>query len=328
MTRSPGRGVYDWPQSPRAVVRVGPHRRDKRFPKDTPIRTIRAWQDETRTTLRTLPADRSSGTLADDAPRYLAIVSSQIESHVDRARDVGYWVAAHGTIRTAELYRHVGKLNETLAGWRKERSASTCNHRRDALTNLVRVIVGRKAARDLADDLIRFKAPPPVPRARPRDEIASVLSWLREGSKTRARLELLHWTGMRPSQMARLEPTAFHLDARIPYVEVPRGKFGRLARVPLVPPGVAAARAFVDAGAWGPWSVSAANTRLVTAAKKAGVAPFTTYVIRHSFATELRHHADVADIQSLYGHTDPRTTEIYAVPDLAKQHAAIGKLTA
>jgi hypothetical protein len=70
----------------------------------------------------------------------------------------------------------------------------------------------------------------------PRDRIAAVLVHLRVGSKTRARLELMHWTGMRPSQMGRLA-------GAIPFVTVPRGKFGRLAAVPLVAEGRAGRRA-------------------------------------------------------------------------------------
>ena len=42
-------------------------------------------------------------------------------------------------------------------------------------------------------------------------------------------------------------------------------------------------------------------------------------------ATWLRHAgADFAEIQNLYGHTDPTTTRIYAAPTLAKQRDAIG----
>ena len=50
--------------------------------------------------------------------------------------------------------------------------------------------------------------------------------------------------------------------------------------------------------------------------------------IRHSFATWRRHSggADLADIQNLYGHTDPTATRIHVAPTLAKQHDAIRHL--
>ena len=63
------------------------------------------------------------------------------------------------------------------------------------------------------------------------------------------------------------------------------------------------------------------------AARKAGLEPFTVYQNRHSFATWLRHAgAALADIQDLFGHTDPTTTRIHAAPTLAKQRDVIRRL--
>ena len=90
---------------------------------------------------------------------------------------------------------------------------------------------------------------------------------------------------------------------------------------------VTAASAFIDSDAFGAWSTPSANRAIRTAARKANLEPFTVYQIRHSFATWLRHAgADLADIQDLYGHTDPTTTRIYAAPTLAKQRDAISHL--
>ena len=55
--------------------------------------------------------------------------------------------------------------------------------------------------------------------------------------------------------------------------------------------------------------------------------PFAVYQIQHSFSAALRQTgADVADIQDLYGHTDPEVTQIYAPPTLAKHLSAIERL--
>ena len=71
----------------------------------------------------------------------------------------------------------------------------------------------------------------------------------------------------------------------------------------------------------------AADKALELAAGKAGRPGFTVYQIRHSFATGLRRTgSDVADIQDLYGHTDPETTMIYAPPQLQKHAEAIARL--
>ena len=49
--------------------------------------------------------------------------------------------------------------------------------------------------------------------------------------------------------------------------------------------------------------------------------------IRHSFAMGLRQSgADIADIQDIYGHTNPQTTQIYARKDLKKHKKAIRQL--
>ena len=151
--------------------------------------------------------------------------------------------------------------------------------------------------------------------------------YLGPGTKTSARLRLMHWTGIRPSQMGRLRPEDFHLNDPIPSVMVPRGKDGRLATIPLVSDAMVASRDFLAVEACGPWSCQSANKAIRVAARKANCAPFTVYQIRHSFSTWLRRTGtDLADIQDLYGHTDAETTRLYAAPSLAKHLAAIERL--
>ena len=127
---------------------------------------------------------------------------------------------------------------------------------------------------------------------------------------------------MRPSQMGRLQVDDFRLDEPIPYVAVPRGKGGRIAAVPLVPEGIAAARAFLAARAFGAWSRGSANKALRAPARRAGRPPFTVYQIRHSFAAGLRRtETDVADIQDLYGHTSPENHHDLRTPRTRKSIA-------
>ena len=318
-------GVYKDRHGLAATVKVNGVQREIRFPPGTPLKTIRARRDELRASLRTLPAGERH-TLAHDAARYLEQVNSELVSIADRRHHIGLWVERIGHLRTLELPQHTGILNDQLRQWRETHSASACNHRRDALTNLVKVLYGRRAAADFVD-LVRFAPPPPRPRWLERSHIAEVLAQLTPGSKTVVRLRLMHWTGMRPSQMARLQPDDFRLDEPTPFVVVPRGKGGRLAAIPLVGEGLDAARDFMAVRAYGRWSCPSANKALERAAGKAGRPVFTVYQIRHSFATGLRRTgSDVADIQDLYGHTDPETTMIYAPPQLQKHAAAIARL--
>ena len=318
-------GIYKDRHGLAATVKVNGIQRELRFPAGTPLKTIRARRDELRASLRTLPAGERH-TLAHDADRYLQQVSSELVSMADRRHHIGLWVQRFGHLRTLALSQHVAMLNDQLHQWRETLSASACNHRRNALTNLVKVLYGRRAAAELID-LVRFAQPPPKPRWLERSHIADVLAQLTPRSKTIVRLRLMHWTGMRPSQMARLQPDDFRLEEPTPFLVVPRGKGGRLAAIPLVGEGLQAAREFVAIRAYGNWSCASANKALERAARKAGRSAFTVYQIRHSFATGLRRTgSDVADIQDLYGHTDPETTMIYAPPQLQKHAAAIERL--
>ena len=318
-------GIYKDRHGLAATVKVNGLQREIRFPPGTPLKTIRARRDELRVSLRTLPAGERH-TLAHDAERYLQQVSGELVGFSDRRHQIGQWVQRFGHLRTLALSQHVALLNDQLHQWRETLSASACNHRRNALTNLVKVLHGRRAAGELID-LVRFAQPPPKPRWLERSHIAEVLAQLTPGSKTVVRLRLMHWTGMRPSQMGRLQPEDFRLDEPTPFVVVPRGKGGRLAAMPLVGEGLDAARDFMALRAYGWWSCPSANKALERAARKAGRPAFTVYQIRHSFATGLRRTgSDVADIQDLYGHTDPETTMIYAPPQLQKHAAAIERL--
>ena len=318
-------GVYKDRYGLAATVKVHGVQREIRFPPHTSLKTIRARRDELKASLRTLPHGERH-TLAHDAGRYLEQVQSTLVSFKDRQREIGAWLPTFGHLRTLALPSQLAVLNAQLHAWRRTQAASTCNHRRHALTHLIRLLYGRRVAVDCAD-LVRFVEPPPAPRWLDREHIEEVLVHVSPRSKTAARLQLLHWTGMRPSQMGRLAREDFRLDDPIPYVAVPRGKAGRLAAVPLVEEGVAAAHAFIESDAFGLWSCSTARKAIRVAAQHAGRKPFSVYQIRHSFATWLRRTgADLADIQDLYGHTDAETTRIYAPPALAKHRAAIERL--
>ena len=320
-------GIYKDRWGLATTVKVNGVQRELRFPPGTSLKTIRARRDELRASLRTLPR-AARETLAADAERYLDQVTGNLIGSAERRRDVESWLPKFGHLSTLTLVEHLAALNAQLHDWRRTRAASTCNHRRHALMHLVRVLYGRRAAIDL-EDLVRFPLPLPRPRWVDRTHIDSVLQHVSPSTKTSARLRLMHWTGMRPSQMGRLRLADFHLAAPVPYVNVPRGKGGRLAAIPLVDEALRAVHDFIAANSFGPWSTQSANKAIQAAALRAHREPFTVYQIRHSFATWLRHAgADLADIQDLYGHSSATTTRVYAAPTLLKQRDAIRRLQA
>lgn len=318
-------GIYKDRWGLATTVKVNGVQREVRFPPGTSLKTIRARRDELRASLRTSPRGPRQ-TLTSDAERYLDQVTGNLIGSAERRRDVEAWLPKFGHLPTLTLLEHLAALNAQLHDWRRTRAASTCNHRRHALMHLVRVLYGRRAAIDL-EDLVRFPLPLPQPRWVDRAHIDAVLAQLAPGTRTSARLRLMHWTGMRPSQMGRLTRADFRLSDPVPHVSVPRGKGGRVAAIPLVDDALAAVRDFITADAFGSWSTQSANKAIQAAARRARLEPFTVYQIRHSFATWLRHAgADLADIQDLYGHTNAATTRIYAAPTLAKQRNAIRRL--
>ncbi|GHE01390.1 tyrosine recombinase XerD [Defluviimonas sp. 20V17] len=158
----------------------------------------------------------------------------------------------------------------------------------------------------------------------------------REGDRLRntCLMELLYATGMRVSELVSLPATAARGDPRMLLV---RGKGGKERMVPLSGPARAALAAWLQrrdaeeetARAGG----AAPNHHLFPARGKAGhltrqsffqlikrlargtgldPARVTPHVLRHAFATHLlAHGADLRAIQTLLGHADIGTTEIY-----------------
>ena len=327
--RKLAKGIYKDKYGVAATVKVDNIQRERRFARGTAIKTMRTWQDTTRASLRSMPKG-AKHTLAYDAPRYLRQVEHRLASIRDRRRNLNIWLPKFGGCLTLSLERHLPKLNAQLYEWRETLSGPSCNHGRDALMNLVRTLYGRSAAGGLSD-LIRFPKPPPGVRAVSRAHLAAVLAQIEPGTVLAARLQLMSWTGMRPAQMGLLTPEHFVLDheVQIPHVIVPRAKGGKEALIPLLEEGITAAREFMRLEAYGAWKTEKPNRALAVAARKAGQKAFTTYQIRHSFASALRETgADVADVQYMYGHMNPNTTIIYAPTVMKKNREAIERVRA
>lgn len=321
------KGIYRDRIGLSATVKVGElPQKEKRFPPDTPLKQIKGWQDETRVSLRQIAPTYRRGTLTKDVQDYLAKVKP---THIDeraykqKERDIEAWLNRFG--HRVRLTITANEMNDQLWTWRKTRSAKTCNHRRGALAHLFVVLDG-KSAKNPVRDAVRFPTPDPKPKAISLDVIDRVLNEMATGCRTQAWLRLMRWTGIRPSQIDRLRQQRdnFRLDDAPPHVIVPRGKRGRVVRLPFVAAdALSAARTFVrvciDEPAKygrsdGHISTTSANRLLSDACEAANVNVFTLYRIKHSVGSRLREVMDLADIQLVYGHMDSATTEIYAAP--------------
>ena len=174
-----------------------------------------------------------------------------------------------------------------------------------------------------------------LPRVLRRDESAALIEAAGQGEcplalRDRAMLEVLYGAGLRVSELVGLPRSA--LDRRGGWLRV-LGK-GRVERmVPLGEPALEAVSRYLEEG-WPALARAAQRepaalfltrraramtrqnffTRLRAIARRAGVASkrVSPHVLRHAFATDLLEGgADLRVVQTLLGHADLSTTQIY-----------------
>lgn len=231
---------------------------------------------------------------------------------------------------------------EQIEGWyaglaTRGLSAATQSRRRSAVRQFYRFVLAEGWRED--DPSARLDAPRrgrTLPRVLTRDEVGRLLAAVerREGASARrlkALIELAYASGMRVSELLALRVEAVRRD---PTHLIVRGKGGKERLAPLN----ASARAAVadwlvarDAlrkpdAPESPWlfpSPSARSGRLTPrrfaqlldqAAIDAGIDParVSPHVLRHAFATHLLEGgADLRVVQTLLGHADVGTTQIY-----------------
>jgi integrase len=158
----------------------------------------------------------------------------------------------------------------------------------------------------------------------------------------KAILRVIAYTGLPPAQIKLLEPS--HIDWQTPSSVMAQGrkKGGgtRSVRLPLVPQGVDALRAFVDAGAVGvAFSSSSLNatfrrgvsrmcakleakpeTRAIGEQLRVELREATPYWLRHSFLTESQlATGNINATQSLAMHSDARMTRRYLLAAVAPE---------
>ncbi len=197
-----------------------------------------------------------------------------------------------------------------------------------------------------------------LPKILSEDEVARLLKAARAPGKGAARdtclMELLYATGMRVTELVTLPLSAVRGDPRMLLI---KGKGGKERMVPLSPPARAAmadylairdaeedaARTagkraspylFASRGKAGHLTRQRFFTLIKDIAVRAGVSPdkVTPHTLRHAFATHLlAHGADLRAIQTMLGHADVATTEIYThvlderLTELVMQHHPLAK---
>ena len=200
-----------------------------------------------------------------------------------------------------------------------------------------------------------------LPKTLSEDEVDALLKAAREtGRRQQDRvrntclMELLYATGMRVSELVSLPVSAARGDPRMLLI---LGKGGKERMVPLSPPArdalsewltqrdaeeekkkskgqPASKYLFPSRGASGHLTRHLFYIRIKELAVAAGVSPdkVTPHSLRHAFATHLlANGADLRSIQTLLGHADVATTEIYThvlearLADLVLNHHPLAK---
>lgn len=177
-----------------------------------------------------------------------------------------------------------------------------------------------------------------LPKTLTHDEVDALLDAARNTKKdtqrTTCMMELLYATGMRVTELVSLPVSAARGDPRMLLV---RGKGDKERMVPLSPPARVATAAwlktrdtaedaafkngvprskflFASRGKLGHITRQSFFTLIKSLAVAGGVSPakVTPHTLRHAFATHLlAGGADLRSIQTLLGHADVATTEIY-----------------
>ncbi len=223
-------------------------------------------------------------------------------------------------------------------------SPATARRRISALRQFYRFLLQDNVRAD--DPTSRLDAPKrarSLPKTLSVDEITALID-AAESPRDRALIELLYGAGLRVSELVSLPMRAAPRPGQDHMII--EGKGGKERLVALGGPALAALAAHLEARAgalpkveaqrekaqrWLFPSASAADGKLTrrrvaqileAAAVKAGISParVSPHVLRHAFATHLvEGGADLRTVQTLLGHADIATTQIYT-------HVAEGRL--
>lgn len=257
--------------------------------------------------------------------------------------DLAAWAARHGTTLTSMIREDIEAYLSRCEA--EGLSRSTRARRLSAIRQFTRFALDENWRED--DPAIRLSGPgrsQRLPKVLSQGEVAKLLDTVQSHGATpedRARntaaMELIYATGMRVSELVSLPVAALRGDPELVLI---RGKGGKERMIPLTGPARAAVARwlalrdtappdstlgrlvagkgarwlFPAAGAAGHMTRQAFHGMLAGLAAAAGLPPgkVTPHVLRHAFATHLLEGgADLRAIQTLLGHADLGTTEIY-----------------
>ena len=258
---------------------------------------------------------------AGSSPHTLAAYSNDLERTADALGSLGAASARD--------------LSELGAKW-SELAPSTVARRSAALRRFFGFLVDDGLrSEDPSSALPRPHFERPLPRILEPNEVERMFEAAEDraasGELTAVRnlalLELLYGSGLRASELVSLGRGA--VRAGQPFLMV-RGKGSKDRLVPISTRAEAAVACWLELASGGPWLFPSGKSHLSRVrlfqivramAADAGIAPerVSPHVLRHAFATHLLSGgADLRVLQSLLGHADIATTQIYTHVDSAR----------
>lgn len=215
-------------------------------------------------------------------------------------------------------------------------AASTAARRRAAVRQFYRFVIGEGWRPD--DPSRRVDAPKrgrPLPKVLSPQEMEAIIAAATardgaQGLRLRCMIEILYAAGLRISELLALPAAALTRD---PAYLIIKGKGGKERLAPLNPPAREAVKAYLPVrpaffakgvkdspwlfpsrGEGGRLTRRRFSQLLEESARSAGIDPakVSPHVLRHAFATHLLEGgADLRAVQTLLGHADIGTTQIY-----------------
>jgi integrase/recombinase XerD len=229
-----------------------------------------------------------------------------------------------------------GDLSRLGSEW-AELAPSTVARRSAALRRFYGFLVDEGLRRDdPSSSLPRPRFERPLPRILDEDEVRRMFEAAEDRAasgeaaalRNLALLELLYGSGLRASELVSLPRGAVRAGQEFLMV---RGKGSKERLVPISTRAQAAVQQWLEIAPGGtPWLFPSGKSHLSrvrlfqivrTMAADAGISPdrISPHVLRHAFATHLLSGgADLRVLQSLLGHADIATTQIYTHVDSAR----------
>lgn len=253
----------------------------------------------------------SADTFSADVSRYLSTIHAP--KHKSNARTLlGYWERVFGDRQKDDIT----ELDVRAAFATFEKSPATRNHIRRELFTFYKTLNGPRGYNP-ATNLRAVREKHRDTRALSYEVIEQVLATI-VPSKSKARLQVMAYTGLPQSLIAKLQPSDLkRLDQGEVQVKPRRKGAGVEGRVlPLAPAGIAALKEFQRLNAFGPFQ----NRQLTQMLKRAILAAQVTvpagtrpYDLRHSFLTEVyRHSGDIRAVAELGMHATLEQAARYA----------------